>query len=40
MKKVFLLFAFALILYGAISGDFAGVWQKATFICLECVGIG
>lgn len=29
-----------LLLGGAVMGGAEGVWEKATTICLECIGIG
>lgn len=40
MKKILLAVALLAIMWGVYQGDITGVLQKATFICLECVGIG
>lgn len=28
------------LIYGLASGQAQAVWQKAVFICMECIGIG
>lgn len=28
------------VIYGALSGGFRDVWQKAVIICNECIGLG
>lgn len=28
------------LIYGLVSGQAQAVWQKAVFICMECIGIG
>lgn len=35
-----LLAAFFFFAAGAALGQFHTIWQKAVFICLECIGIG
>lgn len=40
MKKLLWLLALGCIAYGLYAGEITQVLQKATFICLECVGIG
>lgn len=40
MKKLLWLVALGCIGYGIYNNEITQVLQKATFICLECVGIG
>lgn len=40
MRKALLVLALGCLAYGIYNGNIASVIQKATFICLECVGIG
>jgi hypothetical protein len=40
MKKLLWIAALGCLVYGIYSGGIETVLQKATFICLECVGIG
>lgn len=40
MRKALLVLALGCLAYGLYVGDMSTVIQKATFICLECVGIG
>ncbi|MDD8030536.1 MAG: CD1871A family CXXC motif-containing protein [Acidobacteriota bacterium] len=35
-----LIIAVSLIVLGLFDGEFKTVWQKASTICLECIGIG
>jgi hypothetical protein len=35
-----LIIAVVLIALGLFNGEFQTVWEKASTICLECVGIG
>ncbi len=35
-----LLFAGICFAAAAFQGDFSVIWQKASVICLECIGIG
>lgn len=34
------LVALVALIYGVASGQAKAVWQKAVFICMECIGIG
>jgi len=40
MRKLLVLLALGCTAYGVYTGGVATVLQKATFICLECIGIG
>ncbi len=40
MRKYIFLAAAVLLLTGLWQGDPGRVWQKASRICLECIGIG
>ena len=35
-----LLIGAAFVAAGAVNGQYADVYRKAIFICLECIGIG
>ncbi|MDR2601929.1 MAG: thioredoxin [Spirochaetaceae bacterium] len=39
IQIIFIIFAVFFIAVGAFRGDAAALWRKASFICLECIGI-
>ncbi len=40
MRKILMVVALGCLAYGIYAGGIDTVLQKATFICLECIGIG
>ena len=40
LKYIILAAAAAAIVYGCLNGEIMAVFQKASQICLECIGIG
>ena len=40
IRAAILILSAALIIRGALGGDFFDVWSKAAMICRECIGLG
>lgn len=40
IRTVLLILAVGLIAVGLVTGEYKGVYRKASMICYECIGIG